>query len=52
MTRANTEALRERYERLHKHDAAALAADIRAVACLREFSSNCRWSSRDSSAQT
>jgi antitoxin VapB len=32
LTRAVTEALRERYERLHKHDAEALAADIRAIA--------------------
>ncbi len=32
ITRAVTEALRERYERLHKLDAAALAADIRAIA--------------------
>jgi antitoxin VapB len=32
ITRAVTEALRERYERLHKHDAAALAGDIRAIA--------------------
>jgi antitoxin VapB len=32
LTRATTEALRERYERLHKRDAEALAADIRAIA--------------------
>ncbi len=32
MTRAVTEALRERYERLHKRDPEALAADIRAIA--------------------
>lgn len=32
LTRAVTEALRERYERLHKHDPEALAADIRAIA--------------------
>jgi antitoxin VapB len=32
ITRAVTEALRERYQRLHKHGAAALAADIRAIA--------------------
>ena len=32
LTRAVTEALRERYERLHKRDAEALAADIRAIA--------------------
>jgi antitoxin VapB len=32
LTRAVTEALRERYERLHKHDPDALAADIRAIA--------------------
>lgn len=32
LTRAVTEALRERYERLHKHDSEALAADIRAIA--------------------
>jgi antitoxin VapB len=32
ITRAVTEALRERYERLHKRDPAALAADIRAIA--------------------
>ena len=32
LTRAVTEALRQRYERLHKHDPEALAADIRAIA--------------------
>ena len=32
LTRAVTEALRERYERLHKHNSEALAADIRAIA--------------------
>jgi len=32
LTRAVTEALRERYERLHKRDPEALAADIRAIA--------------------
>ena len=32
LTRAVTEALRERYERLHKHTSEALAADIRALA--------------------
>jgi antitoxin VapB len=32
ITRAVTEALRERYERLHKRDAPALAADTRAIA--------------------
>jgi antitoxin VapB len=32
LTGAVTEALRERYERLHKHDPEALAADIRAIA--------------------
>jgi antitoxin VapB len=32
LTRAVTEALRERYERLHKRDAEGLAADIRAIA--------------------
>jgi antitoxin VapB len=32
MTRAVTEALRERHARLHKHDPEALAADIRAIA--------------------
>ena len=32
LTRTVTEALRERYERLHKHDAEALGADIRAIA--------------------
>jgi antitoxin VapB len=32
LTRAVTEALRERYERLHRRDAEALAADIRAIA--------------------
>jgi antitoxin VapB len=32
MTRAVTEALRERHERLQRRDAAALAADIRAIA--------------------
>jgi antitoxin VapB len=32
LTRAVTEALRERYERLHKEDPEALAADIRAIA--------------------
>jgi len=32
LTRAVTEALRERYERLHKGDPEALAADIRAIA--------------------
>jgi antitoxin VapB len=32
ITRAVTEALRERYERLHKRDPEALAADIRAIA--------------------
>ena len=32
MTRAVTEALRERYERLHRRDSEALAADIRAIA--------------------
>ena len=31
-TRAVTETLRERYERLHKRDSEALAADIRAIA--------------------
>jgi antitoxin VapB len=32
ITRAVTEALRERYERLHKRNAETLAADIRAIA--------------------
>jgi len=32
LTRAVTEALRQRYERLRKHDPEALAADIRAIA--------------------
>jgi len=32
MTRAVTEALRERYERLHQRDPEILAADIRAIA--------------------
>ncbi len=32
LTRAVTEALRERYERLQKRDPEALAADIRAIA--------------------
>ena len=32
LTRAVTEALRERYERLHPHDPDVLAADIRAIA--------------------
>ncbi len=32
MTRVVTEALRERHERLQRRDAAALAADIRAIA--------------------
>jgi antitoxin VapB len=32
LTRAVTEALRERYHRLHKGDPEALAADIRAIA--------------------
>jgi antitoxin VapB len=32
LTRAVTEALRERYERLHKRDPEALSADIRAIA--------------------
>jgi antitoxin VapB len=32
MTRAVTEALRERYERLQKRDPEALSADIRAIA--------------------
>jgi antitoxin VapB len=32
LTRAVTEALRERYERLHKRDPEAMAADIRAIA--------------------
>jgi len=32
LTRAVTEALRERYERLHKDDPDGLAADIRAIA--------------------
>ena len=32
MTRAVTEALRERYERLQRRDSEALAADIRAIA--------------------
>lgn len=32
LTRAVTEALRERYERLHKRNPEALAADIRAIA--------------------
>jgi antitoxin VapB len=32
ITRAVTESLRERYERLQRHDAEALAADIRAIA--------------------
>jgi antitoxin VapB len=32
LTRAVTEALRERYERLHKRDTETLAADIRAIA--------------------
>ena len=32
LTRAVTEALRERYERLHKRDPEVLAADIRAIA--------------------
>jgi antitoxin VapB len=32
LTRAVTEALRERYERLHKRNPEVLAADIRAIA--------------------
>jgi antitoxin VapB len=32
LTRAVTEALRERYQRLHEGDPKALAADIRAIA--------------------
>lgn len=32
LTRAVTEALRERYQRLHEGDPEALAADIRAIA--------------------
>ena len=32
MTHAVTEALRERYERLHQRDPEILAADIRAIA--------------------
>ena len=32
LTRAVREALRERYERLHKRDPEALAADIRSIA--------------------
>jgi antitoxin VapB len=32
LTPAVTEALRERYERLHRHDHEGLAADIRAIA--------------------
>ena len=32
LTRAVTQSLRERYERLQRHDAEALAADIRAIA--------------------
>lgn len=32
MTRAVTEALRERYERIHRRDPETLAADIRAIA--------------------
>jgi len=32
LTRAVTEALRERHERLHERDAGSLAADIRAIA--------------------
>lgn len=32
LTGAVTTALRERYERVHQHDAQALAADIRAIA--------------------
>ncbi len=32
MTHAVTEALRQRYERLHRRDPEALAADIRAIA--------------------
>lgn len=32
MTRVVTEALRERYERLKRHDPETLAADIRAIA--------------------
>ena len=32
LTRAVTEALRERYERLHKRDPETMAADIRAIA--------------------
>ncbi len=32
LTRAVIESLRERYERLHKRDPEALAADIRAIA--------------------
>jgi antitoxin VapB len=32
ITRAVTESLRERYERLHKRNAETLAADIRAIA--------------------
>ncbi len=31
MTRAVTEALRERYERIQQHDSEALAADLRAI---------------------
>src|SRR5215471_3844680 len=36
MTRAVTEALRERYERLHTRDSESLAADIRAIAIRAE----------------
>jgi antitoxin VapB len=32
LTRAVTEALRERYERLRRHNPEALAADLRAIA--------------------
>ena len=32
ITRAVTSALRERYDRIHRHDPVALAADIRAIA--------------------
>ena len=32
LTRAVAEALRERYERIHRRDPEALAADIRAIA--------------------
>jgi antitoxin VapB len=45
MTRAVTEALRERYERIQKRDSEALAADLRAIS--RRAAAHVKRPSRD-----